>query len=213
MISLGGCCSVNGICGLGDCTRYSPLTTATFSSTSGAQTGVVVSTITSALVSSQISPSLTSTLSIVVSGTETASRFTTTVFAAGGSGLSGGQIGGISAGAVVGLLLLVSAGWLIVRHLVRISRFMDKFDSSHNSKPTTKEGGDTTTGAAETTLDSGNTVSGQALTELSPQERPQLLDEWSRHGSRGPELTGSYEAHGVSELDSASVDRAQRQTG
>lgn len=213
MISLGGCCSGGGVCGPGDCTRYSPLTTATFSSTSGAQTGVVVSTITSAFVSDQISPSLTSTFSVVVSGTETASRYTTTVFAAGGGGLSGGQIGGISAGAVVGFLLLVAAGWLIVRHLVKISRFMDKFDSSHNLKPTTKEGGDTPIGTEGTTLDSGNTVSGQVLTELSPQERPQLLEEWGRHGSRGPELTGSYEAHGVSELDSASVDRAQRQPG
>lgn len=213
MISLGGCCSGGGMCGPGDCTWYSPVTTATFSSTSGAQTGVVVSTITSAVVSYQISPTLTSTFSAVVTGTETASRLTTTVFAAGGSGLSGGQIGGISAGAAVGFLLLVAAGWLIVRHLVRISRFMDKFDSSHNSKPATKEGGDTMTGAAETTLDSGGVGAGQFLTELSPQERPQLLEEWGRHGSRGPELTGSYEAHGISELDSASVDRAQRQPG
>ncbi|KAI7773790.1 hypothetical protein LA080_009867 [Diaporthe eres] len=122
-----------------------------------------------------------------------------------GSGLVGGQIGGISAGAVVGFLLLVAFGWLIVRHLNRISRFMDKFDNSRKS--TTIEEDGNTRGVEVTRLDTGNVGAGQPLTELSPQERPQLLDEWGRHGSRGPELTGSYEAHGISELDDASVAR------
>lgn len=197
-------------CGPGVCTLAESFTTTISLSE---QTGSVVSTVNTAQTLNQISPSITSTLSAVVSGTETGSRISTIVVSTGGGGLSGGQIGGISVGAVVGFLLLVAAGWLIVRHLVRISRFMDKFDSSHSSKPATKEGGDTMTGAAETTVDSGSVGAGQVLTELSPQERPQLLEEWGRHGSRGPELTGSYEAHGISELDSASVDRAQRQPG
>lgn len=48
---------------------------------------------------------------------------------------------------------------------------------------------------------------GQTLAELSPQERPQLLDEWGRHGSRGNELSGDQEARGISELDGTSVSR------
>lgn len=162
-------------------------------------------TTTSSYLMSQLRPSLVSTLSVVVTGTETGSWVPTTVVSTGGSGQVGGQIGGISAGAVVGFLLLVAFGWLIVRHLVRISRFMDKFDNSHKS--TTKEEDGNTRGVEVTRLDTGNVGAGQPLTELSPQERPQLLDEWGRHGSRGPELTGSYEPHGISELDDASVAR------
>lgn len=206
--SLGGCCSGSGICGPGDCTRFSPVTTATFPSVSGGETGTGVSIITSAYVSSQISPSRTSVISTVVSGTETASRVTQTVFA---TGLTAGQIGGFSAGAVVGFLLLVAVGLLIVRHLVRISRFMDEFHSSRKSLIHKGDGGGDTRGAEMTAVDSGNAVSGQVLTELSPQERPQLLEEWGRHGSRGPELNGSHEAHGISEFDSTSVTGIQKQ--
>lgn len=185
---------------------YSALTTTTLTSISGTGTGTIVSTITSESVSRQISPSLTSTRSVVISGTETAARVTTTVFAASGGGLTGGQIGGIVAGVVVGFLLLVAGGWLIMRHLVRISRFMDRFDTSRKSD--TKEGLGDDRGAVVTEVDGGNVRTGHELTELSPQERPQMLEEWGRHGSRGPELSGSYEAHGVSELDSGSVMRS-----
>lgn len=197
----GGCCSGGATCGPGDCTWFSPLTTTTLSPSSGGQIGTAVSTITSAHVSSQISPSRTSVLSVVVSGTETAARVTETVFATGG--LTPGQIGGISAGAVVGFLLLVAVGWLIVRHLVRISRFMDKFDISRQETVKERDGSGDTRGAEVTVLDSGNVVARQDVTELSPQQRPQMLEEWGRHGSRGPELAGSYGAHGISELDSA----------
>lgn len=210
IIDLGGCCLGGGICGPGVCSLYSSFTATVTSASSGEQTGLVLSTITSTSVSSQIDPTLTSVFSVVVPGTETASRVTTTVFATGGAtgGLTAGQIGGISAGAVVGFLLLVALGWLIVRHLIRISRFMDNFNKNRElpEKPIIKE--DSHGRAVELTeIDSSNGGNGEMVTELSPQERPQLLEEWGRHGSRGNELTGSYEAHGLSELDSASVVR------
>lgn len=192
---------------------YAPVTTTIIPASSGGQTGSVLSTVTSEVVSSQIDPTITSILSTVVSGTKTAARVeTTTVFSTGGSsgGLTGGQIGGISAGVVVGFLLLVTLGWLIVRHLIRISQFMDKFDNTgdNSHKPVIKKGESHTRNIELTALDSSNVGAEQTLTELSPQERPQLLEEWGRDGSRGHELTGSYAAHGVSELDSSTVARA-----
>ena len=158
----------------------------------------------------QIDPTITSIFSTVVLGTESATQiFTTIVFATGSAsaGLTGGQIGGISAGAAVGFPLLVAVGWLIMRHLVRISRFMDKFDNARDTpeKPASKEGRSQTRDTELSVLNSSNIGAEQTMTELSPQERPQLLEEWGRHGSRGNELPGSYTAHGVSELDSSTV--------
>lgn len=39
------------------------------------------------------------------------------------------------------------------------------------------------------------------LGKLSPQDRPHQLEDLGRHGTLRPELVGSHEAHGVSELD------------
>lgn len=209
---LGGCCLGGGICGPGVCTFYAPATTTITSASSGGQTGSVTSTLSETLISSQTDPTITSVLSTEVSGTGTVSQIftTTTIIAGGGSGsLTGGQIGGISAGAVVGFLLLVAGGWLIMRRLIRISRFMDRFDDARGTpdKPTTKEGEPHARDTEQSILDENNVGAGQTMTELSPQERPQLLEEWGRHGSRGNELPGSYTAHGVSELDSSTVAR------
>lgn len=68
---LGGCCPVGGVCGFGDCTRYSPMTTTmTLTSGSGTGTEIVVSTMTAGHVSSQVDP-LTSIISVEISGTHT----------------------------------------------------------------------------------------------------------------------------------------------
>lgn len=115
-------------------------------------------------------------------------------------GLTGGQIGGIVVGAVAGFLLLLTAVW----HRKRISRFMKRSNGSR--KPTNKEGDGSTGDTEATELDGGNVGAGR-VAELSPQERPHMLEEWGRHGGRGHELPGSYEAHGTSELDGASVSR------
>lgn len=199
-----------------------------------------VSTITSEAVSSQISPNLTSIMSTIITAAETVPQLSRNAFAtdassssstgsqagatstessstgsqtgassAGGS-LTAGQIGGISAGAVVGFLLLAALGWLLVRHLIRISRFMDKFNDhprDQPEQPATNGGENGTKDSELKILNDGNTGAEQPLAELSPQERPQLLEEWGRHGSRGNELTGSQEAHGISELDGTGVPR------
>lgn len=209
---LGGCCLGGGICGPGDCTFYAPVTTTIASASPGGQTASIISTLTETLISSQTDPTITSVLATEVSITGTVSQIftTTTVIAGSGSGgLTGGQIGGISAGVVVGFLLLVAGGWLIMRHLIRISRFMDRFDDARGTpdKPPAKEGEPHTRDTEPSALDDNNIGAGQTMTELSPQERPQLLEEWGRHGSRGNELPGSYTAHGVSELDSSTVAR------
>lgn len=210
-MKVGGCCLRGGICGPGVCTFYSPVMTTITSASSGGQTGSVIWTLGETLISSQTDPTITSFLSTEVSGTGTVSQiFTTTIVAGGGSGsLTGGQIGGISAGVVVGFLLLVAGGWLIMRHLVRISRFMHRFDNAQGTpdKPTTKEGEPQVRDTEPSTLDDNNIGAEQMMAELSPQERPQLLEEWGRHGSRGNELPGSHIAHGVSELDSSTVER------
>jgi hypothetical protein len=154
-------------------------------------------------VTGQIDPTITSIFSTVVLGTESATQiFTTIVFATGSA----------SAGAAVGFPLLVAVGWLIMRHLVRISRFMDKFDNARDTpeKPASKEGRSQTRDTELSVLNSSNIGADQTMTELSPQERPQLLEEWGRHGSRGNELPGSYTAHGVSELDSSNVAKNLR---
>lgn len=133
-----------------------------------------------------------------------------------GDHLTAGQIGGISAGAVVGFLLLVGLGWLLVRHLIRISRFMDKFNSDARDRPEqpAPKGGEEGTKDTELKIPiNDNTGRERPLAELSPQERPQLLEEWGRHGSRGNELTGSQEAHGISELDGTNVPRYRELEG
>lgn len=87
---------------------------------------------------------------------------------------------------------------------------MDKFNDHTRKRlehSTAKEEGDDKKDTDLKILNDGNQVDGQLPSELSPQERPQLLDEWGRHGSRGNELSGSQEAHGVSELDGTSVTR------
>lgn len=238
-IGLGGCCLGGQVCGSGVCTSYAPMTTTITSSGPGGQTAVAVSTTTSETVTSQVSPSLTSIISTIIAGTETVPQLSRSLFASdastaspasqtgatstggsssgGGTGssstrgsLTAGQIGGISAGAVVGFLLLVALGWLLVRHLIRISQFMDKFNKHARERPeesTAQGGGDDKKDADMKILADGNGGNGQLPSELSPQERPQLLDEWGRHGSRGNELSGSQEAHGVSELDGTSVVR------
>lgn len=235
-IDLGGCCLGGQVCGSGVCTAYMPLTTTI--------SGTTVSTITSESVSSQISPNLTSISSTVIAGTETVTQLSRTMVAtdasagsaagsqagatstgssqtasqtaasSSGGSLTAGQIGGISAGVVVGFLLLVALGWLLVRHLIRISRFMDKFNSHTRDQPeqTATKGEDGTKEPSPELkiLDNdnnGTTGNGQSLPELSPQERPQLLEEWGRHGSRGNELPGGQEAHGISELDGTGVPR------
>lgn len=126
-----------------------------------------------------------------------------------GERLTAGQIGGISAGAVVGFLVLVALGWLLVRHLIRISRFMDKFNSHTRERleqPAAQVRGEDKKDDDFKILNDGHGGNKQLPPELSPQERPQLLDEWGRHGSRGSEL-GGQEAHHVSELDGTSVTR------
>lgn len=100
------------MCGPLDCTQLSTFTVPIFSSVSDGQTSTGASTITSAYVSSQISPSRTSVLSTVVSGTETASRVTTTVFATGGNGLTAGQIGGGQCRSSRGIPL-AGGGWVV----------------------------------------------------------------------------------------------------
>lgn len=205
-------------------------------------TGTAPTTITSEAVSSQISPNMTSMFTAIIDATETVPQLSGTVLTTDTSGnnpegsqagatstggsstasqtgagstgdsLTAGQIGGISAGAVVGFLLLVALGWLLVRHLIRISRFMDKFNSHPHDKPeqpVTKEEDGTKDSGLKLQNDGNNAIgrNGQPLAELSPQERPQLLDEWGRHGSRGNELSGDQEARGISELDGTSVSR------
>lgn len=200
-------------------------------------TGTEVSTITSEAVSSQISPNLTSIVSTTIAATvpqlsrnlsftdasgdssaggqagvtSTGSSPTgSQTGASAGATLTAGQIGGISAGAVVGFLLLAALGWLLVRHMIRISRFMEKFDhhpQDRPEQPATMGGEDGTKDSELKILNDGNTGGEQPVAELSPQERPQLLEEWGRHGSRGNELTGSQEAHGISELDGTSVPK------
>lgn len=205
-------------------------------------TGTAATTITSEAVSSQISPNLTSMIITIISATETVPQLSETLLATGtssnspdgsqagatstggistgsqtgagraGDSLTAGQIGGISAGAVVGFLLLVALGYLLVRHLIRISRFMDKFNSHPHDPPEkpVDKGEEGTKDSELKILNDGNNATGdngQTLAELSPQERPQLLDEWGRHGSRGNELPGDQEAHGISELDGTGVSR------
>ncbi|KAL2284840.1 hypothetical protein FJTKL_08666 [Diaporthe vaccinii] len=226
----GGCCLSGQICGSGVCTAQMPLTTTI--------TGTGVSTVTSEVVSNQISPNLTSIVSTTIAATvPQLSRNLSFTDASGdssadgqagatsagssptgsqtgassaGDALTAGQIGGISAGAVVGFLLLAALGWLLVRHMIRISRFMDKFDNHPQDRPEqpATEGEEDGTKESELNiLNDGNTGGEQPVAELSPQERPQLLEEWGRHGSRGNELTGSQEAHGISELDGTGVHR------
>lgn len=146
-------------------------------------------------------------------GTGSSSTGAQTAASSAGDSLTAGQIGGISAGVVVGFLLLVAMGWLLVRHLIRISRFMDKFNKNQREqieKPPVPKGEDGTKDSELKILNDGNDRTGgngQTPAELSPQERPQLLEEWGRHGSRGNELSGGQEAHGISELDGTGVSR------
>lgn len=99
-----------------------------------------------------------------------------------------------------------------MRHMIRISRFMDKFNSHPHDQPEKPipKGEEGTKDSELKILNDGNNATsdnGQTLAELSPQERPQLLDEWGRHGSRGNELSGDQEARGISELDGTGVSR------
>lgn len=90
---------------------------------------------------------------------------------------------------------------------------MDKFNNHPANQPDQQpcnKGEEGTKDSELKILNNDNEAAGgneQPLAELSPQERPQLLDEWGRHGSRGTELSGGQEAHGVSELEGTSVSR------
>lgn len=86
---------------------------------------------------------------------------------------------------------------------------MDKFDHTRGaSDKSAAKGRVSHTGDTEPSgIDNRITGTKQAMNEMSPQEGPQLLEEWGRHGSRGTELPGSDTAHGVSELDSSTVTR------
>lgn len=226
------------MCGSGFCTSFAPVTTTTTSSATDGQTTVEISTFISAAVTSQIDPNLTAIISTVISGTESVTQLSRTLFGNAastgsresqaaatstgssssggetgsshtGESLTAGQIGGISAGAVVGFLVLVALGWLLVRHLIRISRFMDKFNNHTRDRleqPPAQGRAEDKKDDDLKILNESNGGNKQLPPELSPQERPQLLDEWGRHGSRGNEL-GGQEAHQISELDGTSVTR------
>lgn len=234
----GGCCLDGQMCGSGVCTSYAPVTTTALSSVPDGQTAVAVSTIISVAVTSQIIPNLTAIVSTIIAGTETIPQLSRNLFSTDastvgrpsqavatstetsssgvetgssstGDTLTAGQIGGISAGAVVGFLLLVALGWLLVRHLIRISRFMEKFNNHAGERPeqpASQRRDEDTTDKDMKVLNNGSGGNLQLPPELSPQERPQLLDEWGRHGSRGNEL-GGQETHQISELDGTSVAR------
>lgn len=201
-----------------------------------------MSTVISEVVSSQIDPNSTSVISTTIAG-ETVSQLARNLSATDassassgasqtgatstgssptgsqteasshGGSLTAGQIGGISAGAVVGFLILVALGWLLVRHLIRISRFMDKFNhhpGERAEQPAMKDAREEGTKDSELKIlneDNGGD-NAQPLAELSPQERPQLLDdEWGRYESRGNELPSGQDARGISELDGSGVNR------
>lgn len=115
------------------------------------------------------------------------------------------EIGNIVIIVILSILLLVAVWW-VIRHQERVSRFINKFRRTREPKNKEVDGG-MGGGTMTTELDSGNVGAGHAVVELSPQERPQQLEEWGRHGSRGHELTGSYGAHGASELDGNPVVR------
>lgn len=88
---------------------------------------------------------------------------------------------------------------------------MDRFNNHPRGRPgqrAIKETqADGTTDSELNILNEDRGGNAQPLTELSPQERPQFLDEWGRHGSRGNELSSGQDAHGISELDGTSVNR------
>lgn len=85
---------------------------------------------------------------------------------------------------------------------------MDKFEDGRGASDKSAMKGVSRTGDTEPPgLNNSNVGTEQLVTEMSPQDRPRLLEEWGRHGSRGTELPGSDTAHGVSELDSSTVTR------
>lgn len=119
------------------------------------------------------------------------------------AGLSSAEIGGISGGVVAFVLILAIAGFLLFRHLSRISRVLDKMNR-HGQQADT---GVTATRESKEVSPVIQTVQENQrpqLDELSPQDRPRQLEDWGRHGTVRPELVGGYETHGVSELDGSS---------
>lgn len=117
------------------------------------------------------------------------------------SGLSTAAIGGISGGVVAFVLILIVTGFLLFRHLSRISQVLDKL--THHGEQADNNKADGTEGKGTAADVAGEVIQRQGLQldELSPQDRPRQLEDWGRYGTVRPELVGGYETHGVSELD------------
>ncbi|KAF6829552.1 hypothetical protein CPLU01_07838 [Colletotrichum plurivorum] len=118
-----------------------------------------------------------------------------------GGGLTSAQIGGISGGAAALLLLVAGGVYILIRRLNVIAKFMGE-----HSKKAPGDGPDLPNdGKGEMEAKSilpGSRArvneTGTEIEELSPQHGTSVA--WTQQ-QRPPELSGGYEAHGISELE------------
>lgn len=199
-----GCCSDGQICGSQFCTFVYTITSVATNTDSQVST-----TLTATARALQVSPSITSTSTIAVTASVvTTAKLTTVTVAAVGAGLDSAEIGGISGGVVAFVLILAVAGFVLFRHLSRISRVLEKFEHKGEQTGTDKKGNNTFRPLDVASV--GASPEGREFEELSPQERPSQLDDWGRNGTLRTELAGSCGAHGVSELQGNDVWRHER---
>lgn len=118
----------------------------------------------------------------------------------GGGGLTTAQIGGVSGGAAALLLLVAGGVYILIRRLNVIAKFMGE-----QSKKAQGDGPDLANdskGEMEAkSIVPGSRVqvneTGTQMEELSPQHGNPVFAT----RQRPPELSGGYEAHGISELE------------
>ncbi|KAF6823633.1 hypothetical protein CMUS01_10604 [Colletotrichum musicola] len=118
-----------------------------------------------------------------------------------GGGLTSAQVGGISGGAAALLLLVAGGVYILIRRLNVIAKFMGE-----HSRKAQADGSDLPNdGKGEMEAKSilpGSRVrvneTGTEIEEMSPQHGNPV--SWTQQ-QRPPELSGGYEAHGISELE------------
>ena len=196
----GGCCPSGLVCASNACVSgFGLLTTDTTYTTT--RDGVPTLTVTRTTVTSTPSSLLSAvspvkpTFGSVASLTaEAVEKVTTTVYAMA-SELPPATIGGIVAGVVGFVLLLGAAVFLLLRHLRRMSRFIEARLGPDNAPPSSPAEGKIVVATPPSEPERGPG-------ELDTQAGAGEMQAGGKYPSH--ELTGSPGEHGVSELDAGS---------